>query len=72
MRTTLDIDDEVLARARALAAHERISLGEAVSRLAARGLRTGLGTTSTPSGFPIFTATGHTITDETVQTHRDD
>lgn len=38
MRTTLDIDDTVLAAARSLARAERISLGAAVSLLARRGL----------------------------------
>ncbi|HOQ54214.1 MAG TPA: hypothetical protein PLF56_11455 [Micropruina sp.] len=38
MRTTLDLDDAVLAAARSLAKAERLSLGAAVSRLARRGL----------------------------------
>lgn len=39
MRTTVDITDDVLAAARALAAERRISLGAALSELARRGLR---------------------------------
>ncbi len=39
MRTTLDLDDTVLAAARALARSRGTSLGEAVSELARRGLR---------------------------------
>ena len=38
MRTTLAIDDDVFAYARAHAQRERISLGEAVSRLARQGI----------------------------------
>jgi hypothetical protein len=38
MRTTLDLDDTVLAAARNLARAEGLSLGAAVSRLARRGL----------------------------------
>ena len=39
MRTTLNIDDDVFAAARALASQMRISLGEALSSLARRGLQ---------------------------------
>lgn len=38
MRTTLDIDDDVVAAARELAALDRRSLGSVVSELARRGL----------------------------------
>ena len=38
MRTTLDIDDDVMAAARELAAVERRSLGSVISELARRGL----------------------------------
>lgn len=38
MRTTLQLDDDVLAAARALAAQQRRTLGEVVSELARRGL----------------------------------
>lgn len=39
MRTTLSIDDDVLAAARALAARQGKSLGEVVSDLARQGLQ---------------------------------
>jgi hypothetical protein len=39
MRTTLSLADDVLLIARQIAARERISLGEAVSRLAREGFR---------------------------------
>lgn len=38
MRTTLELDDDVLAAARELAAGERRSLGAVISQLARRGL----------------------------------
>ena len=38
MRTTLDIDDDVVAAARELAADGRRSLGSVISELARRGL----------------------------------
>lgn len=38
MRTTLDIDDDVMAAARELAASERRSIGAVISELARRGL----------------------------------
>ena len=38
MRTTLDIDDDVIEAARELAAEERRSLGSVISELARRGL----------------------------------
>ena len=40
MRTTVNIDDDVLAVARVLAERKRISLGRALSELARRGLKT--------------------------------
>ena len=53
MRTTLDIEDDVLAAARALAAAEGRSLGHVVSSLARRGMTS----TSrvTDAGLPTFT-----------------
>ena len=39
MRTTLALDDDVFSYARAHAQRERISLGQAVSRLARDGIR---------------------------------
>jgi hypothetical protein len=72
MRTTLDLDDRVLAAARALAHSEGISLGAAVSRLARRGLEPTLRGAS--SGFPVFDvgADAPPITLEIVNAHRDD
>ncbi len=41
MRTTLDIDEDVVAAARELAGDERRSLGAVISELARRGLTPG-------------------------------
>lgn len=62
MRTTLDIDEDVLTAARELAAAERASLGAVVSRLARRGLTParvevddGLPVIRMPAGTPPIT-----------------
>lgn len=72
MRTTLELDDTVLAVARSLSRDEGISLGAAVSKLAERGIR-GDSVTST-GGFPVFTVRPNAvpITVELVNDHRDD
>ena len=73
MRTTLEIDDSVLAAARVLAGQRGISLGAAVSEYARRGLQTTV-EVQHRNGFPVFgpAASGHQITDELVAEHRDD
>jgi hypothetical protein len=73
MRTTLELDDTILAVARALARDEGISIGAAVSRLAERGLRAADHSSTTASGFPVFTAGAGAapITLDVVNDHRD-
>jgi hypothetical protein len=72
MRTTLELDDTVLAVARSMSRDEGISLGAAVSKLAERGLRSESITSA--SGFPVFTVSTNAapITVEMVNDHRDD
>ena len=72
MRTTLDIDDELLDIARVRAREKGISIGAAVSELIRRGLE-GRRTRS-KRGFPVFHAPpgAPIITDEMVARHRDD
>ena len=53
MRTTLTIDDDVLAVARALAERSGCSLGSALSDLARRGFREGRPAVET-GGYPVF------------------
>jgi hypothetical protein len=62
VRTTLDIDDDVVAAARELAAGERRSLGSVISELARRGLTParvvtdgGLPVIRVPAGTPAIT-----------------
>ncbi|GAA4888045.1 hypothetical protein GCM10025789_00300 [Tessaracoccus lubricantis] len=74
MRTTLDIDDTVLAAARSLAQARRTSLGEAVSELARRGLNSPdpLRVDLTYSPFPVVIGDAEIlVTDELVAEHRD-
>lgn len=52
MRTTLEIDDDVLAAARSIAAEREISLGSAVTDLARRGLRVTV--TGFDDDLPVF------------------
>lgn len=57
MRTTLQIDDDVLEAARSLARSEDRTLGEVISALARSGLRP-THREATRSGFPVFDVSG--------------
>ncbi len=72
MRTTLEIDDEVMAAARAIARADGVSIGAAVSRLARQGLE-GMGAIDIAGGFPTFVVEypAQPITLEQVNAHRD-
>lgn len=71
MRTTLDIDDAVLAAAQRWAHERRIPLRAEVSELTRRGLATP--EVESRSGFPIFPPPSPpTVTDEIVAQYRDD
>ena len=67
MRTTVTIDDDVLAVARALAARQRTSLGSALSELARRGFRRPV--VDEKNGLPVFrvAADAEPITNEDVE-----
>lgn len=54
MRTTLNLDDDILAVARTLADAEHRSLGEVISTLARRGLAPPVARLSEEDGFPVF------------------
>lgn len=54
MRTTLAIDDDVLAAAKELAATERRSVGEVISALARRALRPPEIGRKTRNGVPLL------------------
>ncbi|MFA7505961.1 MAG: CopG family transcriptional regulator [Burkholderiaceae bacterium] len=77
MRTTLDIDADVLAAAKQLAARRNISIGRVVSELARQAL---LGDTGAPvarepappfHGFQPFPARGKVVDNETIDQLRD-
>lgn len=72
MRTTLDIDDSLLAIAKARASERGVSLGAAVSELIRAGVAVPVGVGS--SGFPIFypPAGAPVVTDQIVARFRDD
>ena len=72
MRTTLNVDDDVLAGARALAGERRISVGAALSELARRSLRAR--PVATERSVPGFTVDpdGPPITPEMVRAANED
>lgn len=54
MRTTINLDKDVLDAAKALAKKRRAPLGEIVSELARRGLSSGQKPAKTRNGFKLF------------------
>jgi hypothetical protein len=54
MRTTLNLDDDVMEAARSIADTERRPLGEVVSELARRGLAPQRMPFGDEQGFPVF------------------
>ena len=75
MRTTLAIDDDVLAAARHLAQRERKSLGEVISALARSGLDKGTrGARPVRNGVPLLPSRkgGTPVTLELVNRLRDE
>lgn len=54
MRTTLNLDDDIVAAARALADSEQRSLGQVVSDLVRRGLEPCEARLGDEEGFPVF------------------
>ena len=70
MRTTLDIDDDVLQAAKELAAKRNTSAGRVLSELARRGLagpRTASGRRALRGGVPVIPSRGELITLERVR-----
>ena len=73
MRTTLSIDDDVLAAARRIAADQHRSVGQVVSDLARRGLTPAIRVDTAPDGLPIVRTLGdHSITSDAVANALDD
>jgi hypothetical protein len=73
MRTTLTIDDDVLAAAKAIAEREKRPVGEIVSDLARRSLR-GPAPAKSRNGIPLLPPKpgGKTVTLEIVNRLRDE
>jgi hypothetical protein len=79
MRTTLDIEDDVLAAAREIARHERKSAGDIVSRLMRQALTKppavgapSASTTGRPvGGFRAFVSRGVPVTNADIDRLRD-
>jgi hypothetical protein len=74
MRTTLAIDDDVLAVAKELAATERKSVGEVISSLARRALRPTDSDRKTRNGVPLLSVRpgAHRVTSELVHQLREE
>jgi len=68
MRTTLDIDDDVLAAAKELATARRTTAGQVISDLARASLTTRArgGSLRVRNGFPVVPKTGAVLTTEMV------
>jgi hypothetical protein len=77
MRTTLDIDEDVLEAARGLAKRERKTIGELVSELARRGLaavpqRSVVNEPKALYGLRPFPSRGGILTNEMIDRIRED
>jgi hypothetical protein len=79
VRTTLDIDDDVLQAAKELARRDHKTAGQILSELARRGLTEANGPTSAKGvemeaflGFRPFVCRGTIVTNETINQLRDE
>ncbi|MDE2463709.1 MAG: CopG family transcriptional regulator [Alphaproteobacteria bacterium] len=74
MRTTLSLDDDVLAAAKARAEQQHCSLGEVISDLARRGLAPSAIPAQTRNGLTLLppSPTGRPVTADDVRKLRDD
>ena len=74
MRTTLNIDDEILEAARSLAGERAVSVGAVLSELARRGLQRRPASHETRNGFPLFGVSRDStpLTLERVKRHEDE
>ncbi|MBM3607826.1 MAG: hypothetical protein FJX29_05120 [Alphaproteobacteria bacterium] len=70
MRTTLDIDDDILSAAKELARYENKTAGKVLSELARKALTGGVAHTGAGfemrNGLPVLPATGRIITPEMI------
>lgn len=76
MRTTLDIDDDVLQAAREYARRSKVSIGQALTQLARAGLnrpeRTARRRKPSPLGITPFPSRDEVITNDHVNRLRDE
>lgn len=79
MRTTLDVDNDVLASAKEIARRENKTAGQVLSELARRALTQGsgaaaIGTRGPPAayGFKPFASRGAVVTNALIQSLRDE
>lgn len=75
MRTTLDIENDVLAAAKELARQQNVAVGKVISALvrdALSGRRDGLCQESVVAGFRPFPARGGIVTNDVVDALRDE
>ena len=73
MRTTLDLDGDVLEAARALAAMRKQSMGRVVSELARQGLQQPPPKLKTRAGIPVLPKrSGVTVTNEFINRLREE
>ena len=76
MRTTLDIEDDVLFAAKALARREKKSAGRIISELARKGLTGGLASTAQEPkavyGFRPFPREGRIVSNDSINKLRED
>ncbi len=74
MRTTLNIDDEILEAARSLAEERNLPVGAVLSDLARRGLHRPEAGRRRHKGFPVFDVSrgGTPLTLDRVKRHEDE
>jgi hypothetical protein len=79
MRTTLDLDDDVLASAKEIARRENKTAGQVLSELARRALTQGAGPARSAKrepapvhGFRPFPSRGAVVTNALIETLRDE
>lgn len=74
MRTTLDIEEDVLVAVKELARHEKTTAGKVVSRLIRKGLKGDLSKSrklTYRNGVPILPSRGRVITNELIDQIRE-
>ena len=75
MRTTLDVDDDVLASAKEIALREKKTAGQVLSELARKALTQGGGAARSKAsafGFAPFASRGAVVSNELIRKLRDE